>query len=255
MSISRVAAASGFSLDWILKYSDYSGDNLDVAFAAGSGGLTDVFFKPDGMSLYVISTESKVSQYDLTTAWDITTGDFEQSFTVVGDRGLYIRPDGLRMYVRSTGNIRQYELSSAWDISTASLTRTLFLSSDTSPGLWFSSDGSNVFYPAKSGGFIPQWAIRKANLSVPWVIDSSLTPVASYLSGFDTYQSFYFSDDEQYVVATRGSTVSTHQGGVMIASYDASDQDSFFNGVFFRNPRNYYLLGTSTDLIYEYNIA
>jgi hypothetical protein len=87
------------------------------------------------------------------------------------------------------------------------------------------------------------------------VIDSSSTLVATYLGGFNSYQSFYFSDDEQYVVATRGSTVSTHQDGVMIASYDASDQDSFFSGVFFKNPRNYYLLGTNTDLIYEYNIA
>lgn len=252
MSISRIAAASGFSPDWVVKYSSYSGDSLDVVLAAGTGNVADMFFKPDGMSVYVISSENKVSQYDLTVPWDITTGTYEQTVTVAGNLGLYIKPDGTRMYVRSASGIHQYSLSVAWDISTFSFMRTRSVSSESRTGLWFSSDGVNVFYPFR-GSFPSVLTIRQLQLSVPWVIDSSAVLVDSFTGG----SGFYFSDDEQYLalVGNAAGIVSVYQNNVLLSSYDASDQDGALTSVFFENPRTFYLLGRSTDLIFKYNIA
>ena len=76
-----------------------------------------MFFKPDGLKMYVIGTTGDdVNEYDLSTAWDISTAVFLQLFYVGTQEqfpeGLFFKPDGLKMYViGSTGDaIWSYDL-------------------------------------------------------------------------------------------------------------------------------------------------
>jgi hypothetical protein len=74
--------------------------------------------------MYVIgSTGDDVNEYDLSSAWDISSATFLQSFSVAAQEtnpeGVFFKPDGTKMYVvGSTGDdVNEYDLSSAWDVS------------------------------------------------------------------------------------------------------------------------------------------
>jgi hypothetical protein len=77
--------------------------------------------------MYIIgSTGDDVNEYDLSTAWDISTASYLQNFSVSaqesGPSGVFFKPDGLKMYVIgfSGDDVNEYNLSTAWDVTTAS---------------------------------------------------------------------------------------------------------------------------------------
>lgn len=77
--------------------------------------LTDVFFKPDGLKMYVIGNSGDdVNEYDLSTAWDVSTAIFLQNFSVSDSSpwGIFFKPDGLKMYSLGIGadTVREYDL-------------------------------------------------------------------------------------------------------------------------------------------------
>jgi hypothetical protein len=87
----------------------------------------DLFFKPDGSKMYIIgSIDDDINEYNLSTAWDVSTASFLQLFSVASQdifpTALFFKPDGTKMYVLgATGDdVNEYDLSTAWDISTAS---------------------------------------------------------------------------------------------------------------------------------------
>ncbi|MBA7538617.1 hypothetical protein ES705_30894 [subsurface metagenome] len=116
----------------------------------------DVFFKPDGLKMYVVgNVNDSVYQYNLSTAWDISTASYETKYKDVGSEDTYpmdvfFKPDGLKMYVVGNVNdsVYQYNLSTAWDISTASY-ETKYKdvgSEDTYPtGIFFKPDGDKAY--------------------------------------------------------------------------------------------------------------
>ena len=112
---------------------------------------TAVTFKTDGTKMYVVgSTGDDVNEYSLSTAWDITSETFVQSFSlnppVTFPVGIFFKDDGLAMYVTGfqQDTIRQYSLSTAWDVSTASYEKEIVVSA--SPwGLFFKPDGTMMF--------------------------------------------------------------------------------------------------------------
>lgn len=120
------------------------------------GSPRDLFFRPDGSRMYVIGPGSDaVIQYDLGTAWDISTIQYSGEADVSGEDsipvGVYVSTDGTRMYMTglSTDRARQYALSTAWDMNSASYaSRSLDLSAqDTNPrGAFFSPDGTRFFH-------------------------------------------------------------------------------------------------------------
>jgi sugar lactone lactonase YvrE len=110
-----------------------------------------VFFGDNGTKMYLAgNTSSNVWEFNLGTAWDVSTASLFQSYdTGATPKSVYFKTDGTRMFTVSstTSNIRQYELTSAWDISTASLTKTktLVASNDTPQDLLFNGDGTKMF--------------------------------------------------------------------------------------------------------------
>ena len=87
-------------------------------------------FKPDGTKMFVTAGDSVASvyQYNLTTAWDSSTAEFEARHNegrtdVKHLRTLAFKPDGTRMFVggkdepSTTGKIKQFTLTNPWDLS------------------------------------------------------------------------------------------------------------------------------------------
>jgi hypothetical protein len=115
-----------------------------------------VFFKPDGLKMYVVGanpTPESVDEYDLSSAWNISTASYLQGFSVQAQdsvpQNLYFRPDGTKMYVVGSANdgVYEYNLSSAWNISTASYLQTLSTTSFeiTPSGIFFKPDGGKMY--------------------------------------------------------------------------------------------------------------
>ena len=121
----------------------------DITSATSTGGarsniqltqvssIGDIYFKPDGTRIYVADwnySSSSVSQYDLSTPWDVTSMSYdgEQTFTNSYLRtpySVFFSADGTKMYTTqtnwSTGNpwfINRVTLSTAWDVTSASQT-------------------------------------------------------------------------------------------------------------------------------------
>ena len=100
---------------WDVSTSSYDSINFSVNTQdASPGGL---FFKSDGTKMYVIGTgNDKVHEYDLSTAWNVSTATLLQSTSLEGTdepapNGIGFSPDGDRMYVVGSSGDAFYEYS------------------------------------------------------------------------------------------------------------------------------------------------
>jgi len=116
-----------------------------------------VFFKPDGAKMYMVgsSPSQSVYEYNLSSAWDISTSSYAQAFSVSSQeslpRGITFKPDGTKMYINGqTGDdLNEYSLSTPWNISTATFTVATFSFSaqgaTSNQGVYFKPDGLSFF--------------------------------------------------------------------------------------------------------------
>jgi sugar lactone lactonase YvrE len=75
-----------------------------------------VFFKPDGLIMYIVgSTGDDVNQYTLTTAWDISTASYSKTFSLASQcttpSGIFFKPDGTIMYATDGTEDRIFQYS------------------------------------------------------------------------------------------------------------------------------------------------
>jgi hypothetical protein len=180
----------------------------------------DIFFKPDGLSMFVIgSTSDTVFQYTLSTAWDVSTASYAGiSFSVTAQDtsplGLWFRPNGLIMYVVGTTSdtVFQYTLSTAWDVSTASYSGISFsvAAQDTGPvQINLSVDG------------LKMWMLG-ANTDTIWEYDLG---TAWNVSTATLFNNFYIGFQE------------TNPSGMFIDS---------------TAPNRVYIVGSTTDTVFQY---
>jgi len=128
----------------------------------------DVALKPDGGQLYVIGSDGdNVYQYGLSTAFDVSTATFSQSFDVsnqdTNPKGLAFKPDGSQLYVvgKDNDSIFSYGMSNPFDISTASFVRSLDVSpqDDRPEGLAFKPDGGQLYVIGNRNNKVFQYAV------------------------------------------------------------------------------------------------
>lgn len=93
----------------------------------------DIFFRQDGKKVYLInidfSTFAEIREYDLGTAWDITTigatpvNTFDAIATSgVNISGVFFKPDGKIMIISDNTLITRYSLSTPWSLLTSNVT-------------------------------------------------------------------------------------------------------------------------------------
>tara|TARA_R110000850_G_scaffold26528_1_gene75944 strand:+ start:1379 stop:2518 length:1140 start_codon:yes stop_codon:yes gene_type:complete len=186
-----------------------------------------LFFKPDGLAMYICGDQAnKVTEYSLSTAWDVTTCSYVRQFDFTSQihvaRGLFFKADGTEMYfsaAKTTGYtyVVQYTLSTPWNISTATFTsettpNTMVYSQDTSPhGIFVTPDGTKVYLAGRTGNHVISFS-----LSTPWLASS-----ASYIEDFN------------------------------IDAQETSISDVKFSP----NGSDMYIIGQGSDKIYAYNTS
>jgi DNA-binding beta-propeller fold protein YncE len=102
------------STAWNVSTASFAANKV---ISAQDGNPTAVFFKPDGLTMYVTGTNlDDVFEYDLSTAWAVNTASYVQNFSVGGQdsapSGIFFKPDGLKMYVLGTSgdDVNEYDL-------------------------------------------------------------------------------------------------------------------------------------------------
>lgn len=162
-----VTAGSAYSLNGA-RYESKSFSILSQETA-----VEGVEFKTDGTKMYVIGqTSDAVFEYDLSTAWDVSTASYNSvSFSVSSQetlpRSVRFKSDGTRMFVvgPSSDAVYQYDLSTAWDVSSASYNSVSFSVSSqegTPNGMCFSADGTYMYITGQSGDDINQYSLTTA---------------------------------------------------------------------------------------------
>jgi len=180
----------GFTGDDVSPYSLSTAWDITTAsfdnVTAGSGqdtAIADLFFKPDGTKFYLLGqTDHDVNEFNMTTAWDISTASFHQKSSSIENSSynttpfaLSFKPDGTKMFVgdASTDNVNEYDLSTAWDITTLSYVRSYNVNSQEPniSGIFFKPDGSKMYITGYSSDKVHQYST-----SVPFTMtwDSSI---------------------------------------------------------------------------------
>ena len=145
------------STAWDITTASYL-QNFSVA--AQETAPTGIFFKPDGTKMYVMgAVGDDVNEYDLSTAWDITTASYLQNFSVAAQEanpsGIFFKPDGTKMYVVGYAGdaVYEYDLSTAWDVSTASYLQnfSVVAQDGISTGIFFKPDGTKMYVVGTGG--------------------------------------------------------------------------------------------------------
>ena len=126
-------------------------------------GQTGVRFANSGLKMYVTgngsTSEDRVSEYTLTTGYDISTASFVHHFQVAfqasNPTGVDFNSDGSKMYVcgSNTDSVFEYDLSTNYDISTAvynSVSLDASTQVSSAQDCVFNNDGS-ILYILDSG--------------------------------------------------------------------------------------------------------
>ena len=185
-------------------------EQIKGTIATQSSDPEDIHFSPDGTKLYELSN-SDIYEYDLSTAWDISTATYSEvriSSQDSSSTGLFFDPSGEELYEIGDGDeqLHQFSLGTAWDLSTASADDvSVSVDQDDAHGLFFKSDGTELYFVSRNGEKVHQYSLDSSGELINRVSNvESGTDVTYTWDGLDTYRYY-----EWFVTANDGSTSTT----------------------------------------------
>jgi DNA-binding beta-propeller fold protein YncE len=232
-----------------------------------------VHFSSDGTKVFIVNRGSDtVHQYDLSTAWDVSTASYNNVNFDVGNqegspRELFFRPDGLKMYIIGSGSdsVHQYTLSTAWNVSTASYDNVSFgvSSQESNPYcMFFRNDGLKMYIAGDQNDTVYQYT-----LSTAWnVSTASYDNVSFSVSSQESRpQQVLFKTDglKMYIIGDSSSSVHQYTlstaWNVSTASYDnvsfnVSNQGNGPHGMFFKTDgTKLYVIDDDENRVFQYS--
>jgi len=156
-----------YSLTTAYDLSTGSFANKDVSVGSQEGSPAEVRFNATGTRMFVVGWSSDyVNQYDLTTAYDVSTASYNNvRFSVGSQEGypqaLHFNNIGTKMYITGTGSddIHEYDLTTGFDVSTASYNNVKSPGSSVAynpRGIFVNNDGTK-FYVIDDDGPIKRY--------------------------------------------------------------------------------------------------
>ena len=131
----------------------------------------DIWFNTDGTKMFVLGrADSDVNEYSLSTAWNISTISYTRNFSVngqaTGARGIFMNPDGNKMYIcgGTVDEVHEYDLTTGFDLSTASYNSVQFDTGnqETTPfGVFFKNDGSKMYIIGVTNDSVFQYSTQE----------------------------------------------------------------------------------------------
>ena len=145
-----------YSLSTAYNISTASYDNVNISVGTQEFEPRGLTFKPDGTKFYIVGKTDTVYQYNLSTAFDLSTASYSNVSDYIGGsndspHSIRFKPDGTKMFILNRNNDTVYEwaLSTAWDITTIGSTPTSNFSItgvvDSPNSFDFNNDGTKVY--------------------------------------------------------------------------------------------------------------
>jgi hypothetical protein len=252
--------------------SNASYDNVSFSFAARENNAQGIFFKPDGTMLYIIGEQvDDVSQFSLSTPWDISTATIFREASVASQesqpRSIFFKPDGTKMYILGANgdDVNEYNLSTPWDIISISYVQNFGVGSQEflPSGLFFKPDGTKMYV---SGAYNTNGA-NEYSLSTPWDIST-----ASYVQSFNVLtqdqdpgdlrfdpsglKMFIIGNVNDSVFEYSLSTAWNISTASYVRSFSVSAQENTPTGFFFKpDGEKMYVIGSANERIYQYSTS
>ncbi len=158
---------------WSVATASY--ESISFSVATQETVPTGIFFKPDGLSMYVMGTQSDgVSQYTLSTAWNVSTATFLQTFSIASQENtsqdLSFTGDGTRMFVTGSvgDDVNVYNLTTPWDVSTATFVDAFSVASQESvpAGLFIKPDGTKMYIVGTTNDTVYQYSVPSVEIQL-----------------------------------------------------------------------------------------
>jgi hypothetical protein len=261
-SISLVSANG--TGEWDISNSAYTSKSLDIS--PQGTNLIAMAFSSDGTKCYVVVENDKVYQYNLTTAWDISTASYaSKSYThsLANPKGIFFKSDGTEMYLAQfNGSItRRYPLSTAWDISTVG-SQDQSLSTVLNQDLFISSDGTQLFVSDNAGD------VYSYEMSTGWDLTTASSITNVNPSDINVITGLHFSSDGTIMYATSWTANGEVKEYALSTAWDLSTL-SFTRsystssvtgdnqqGIFWSTDgTQYYILSASNNIVYQYEVS
>lgn len=238
-----------------------------------------MFFKPDGLKLYIIGLiNTTVFEYTLTTAWDVSTASYSSnSFSIssqdTAPREINFNDDGTKMYMLGATNdaVFEYDLSTAWDVSSASYNSVSFSvsSQETSPTAFrFKSDGSKMYVVGALNTVYQYTTPAAASWTDPDIANASYDSVSfSVASQQINSRGVTFKSDgtKLYVVGSNTNIVYAYDlstaWDITTATYNSengsvnSQETNASDLIFKPDGTKMYALGSTSDTVYQYSLS
>lgn len=236
--------------------------------SADTASLIKISMRPSGAKMFVLEFGGQeVHEYTLSTALDITTAtrvdSFSTSTQTTATKGLFVRADGLKMYVIDATDVYQYTLSVAWDVSTSSYdSKTFDVSSQTSVAeeIRFKTDGLKMYVLANE-------VVYQYTLSVAWDVSTATYDSVSFTeSQGGTFSfGFTFNADGTRMYITDAGTSNVYQYSLSTAwdlstvTYDSVAWAPVTGGAtsidFDGTGANVYIAQVNEGTVYQYSLA
>jgi len=255
------------------------GTGFDVSTAAFAGSfsvaaqdtlLEGLAFSPDGTKMFVVgNTGDAVYEYTLTTAFEVSTASFVDSFSVAaqdtGPTGVAFSSDGAKMFVLglSGGDINEYTLHNTFTLFPTFVDSFSVAGQEIVPtGVAFSSDGTKMFVVGFAGVDVNEYT-----LTSPFDVST-----ASFVGFFSVADQDIFPADlafssdgtKMFVVGAAGDAVNEYtlttafdvSTASFVGSFSVADQDNTPLGLAFSSDgTKMFVVGSEQDGVNEYTLT
>lgn len=191
----------GYSNDFIIQYNLSTPWDITTASFLSNFSVNsfvnpaDLFFKSDGLKLYVMGRSPDwihtVREYNLSIPWDISTSVYSDYINVYRPPNanriyeFFFKSDGLKLYTITYDShcIDEYNLSVPWDITTMLYFQSSpnFANFDVSQtGIFFKPDGSVFYIMGRQYDKLYEY-----DLSTSWDISTASHSQSVSISGID----------------------------------------------------------------------
>jgi hypothetical protein len=243
-------------------------DSFSVA--AQETNPSGVAFSSNGLKMFVVGeTGNDVNEYDLGTAFDVSTAVFVDSFSVAaqdtGPTGVTFSSNGLKMFVVGTvgDSVHEYDLGTAFDVSTAVFVDSFsVIAQDTNPlDVAFSSNGLKMFVVGDTGDDVNEYDLGTAfDVSTAVFVDSFSVAAQDVAPNGVAFSS---NGLKMFVVGANGDDVHEYDLGtafdvstaVFVDSFSVAAQDVAPTGVAFSsNGLKMFVVGAVGQDVNEYDL-
>ena len=211
------------STPWSVATAAY--DSVSFSVALQEIIPSGLWFKPNGLSMYVVgSTGDAVYQYTLSTAWNVSTATFLQSFSVSGQEtvanAVTFTGDGSRMFVMGqTGDdVNVYNLTTPWNISTSAFVNVFSVAAQdlTPQGLYIKPDGTKMYMVGSTNDTVFQYTIPSIDIQLTGQTSVAALDVQQDLTVYGKLQAYSISASNGVLVTSpNGLGYGTGSGGAV----------------------------------------